>query len=136
MWLLDKLYGIDAEEQRAAELTAANEALSARKRAEGKVTEEVYQAQLENYRRFGADGLGGDAEFSDDIEAEFDAGLKEGAANVTSVLETPFKIVGTGVGAVLKSFPWWLWAGGLVAAAWLAWPFLAPLLGARLKRGR
>lgn len=56
------------------------------------------------------------------INDAFDSGLKEGAGNVTGAFSGVFDIFGQGIGAVLKSIPWWVW--GAVALYFL-WPFIA-----------
>ena len=126
-WLDRILYGVDLdmEQQRQNDTDAALAALNEKKRAQyGDQWFEDASAQLE----------AGRMNVRYEVNQAFDEGLQEGADNVTAVVSKPFEIAGTAAGSVLKAFPWWLWIGGLIAAAWFLWPVLGPALGARVRR--
>jgi hypothetical protein len=114
-WFLDKLYGIDEEEKRAAELDAANRDLLAKKHDAGKITDAIYKESLKNYDKGGLDGLGGDGEFSDDIDQAFLDGLDEGAANERGIFSST---INTLIGTPLKLIPWQVWIAAGLYVGW------------------
>lgn len=114
-WLLDKWFGVDDEEKRAAELDAKLAALNRQKLEEGKVSQDLFDTWEANRIKAGADGLGGDAEFSDDIDQAFMEGMDEGADNIRGLATDTINTV---VGTPLKIIPWQIW---LAAGLYLAW---------------
>jgi len=126
-WIQRTLYGVDLDEEQAkqdqvkAQLAAENEK---DREKFGDAWFEEAQANLDKSR------INVEAE----VDQAFDEGLQEGAANVSAVIRKPFEIVGTGIGAVLKGVPWWVWGIGLAVAGFYLWPVLGPMLGARRRR--
>ena len=96
-WILDKIYGIDEEEQRARELDAALAAENKRDLDAGVYTDATFKEAEANRIKSGGDGAGGDFEFSDDIEGAFVEGWNEGVDNVSgsigSILALPFRLI-------------------------------------------
>jgi hypothetical protein len=126
-FLPDWLTGFDRENFEAGQRAdAANAAITRNLYEQGKIDAATLQEAENHY-------ASGNIDPDYEIEAAFDEGLQEGAANVTAVISKPFEIAGTAVGSVLKALPWWLWIAGLAFLAFYLWPVLGPLLGARLK---
>ena len=101
--------------KRAADLDAQDRALLEKKRSEGKISEAIYKESLRNRERSGLDGLGGDGEFSDDIDQAFLDGLDEGADNQRGIFTGT---INTLIGTPLKLIPWQVWLAAALFGAW------------------
>ena len=141
-WLgLDKFplgYSLDEEANRSAELDAQINAANQQLEAQGYVAPGYAAAAAQDIAAGNATtGAGNPVEA---VNADFQAGLKEGFNNV---LDAPGKVVGAVSDAggqlgwgILKNIPWWLWiVGGLALFVYLGGlPLLAGLARGKIAK--
>ena len=120
-WLgLDKVllgYSLDEEQQRSNQLDQQINAANQQLEAQGYVPTGYAAAAQADIAAGNATTGAGDVVTA--VDADFQAGLKEG---VNNVLDAPGKVVGA-VGdatsqlgwGILKNIPWWVWIGGAIA---------------------
>jgi hypothetical protein len=110
MSILGKLFGADKLQAEGDALDAKLAALNARDYAPGgKLYTPSNWAAVQQNLTTGATG---------DVDAQivtaFNEGATDGANNVTGFLGGIFGFLGKGLGAILKSIPWWVWLGLVV----------------------
>jgi hypothetical protein len=108
-WILDKIYGIDAETTRGQALDSAMDAQNRSLVDQGIWSQADYDRYLNNSAAQRANTYSGQE------QAAFNEGLAEGYDNVTGGIKAAINFPGK---FLWDSIPWWVWLGGLVAVLW------------------
>ena len=121
MSLLDWIYGTDALQKQSDTLTKQTMALNQSRVDSGVYDPSYMTIYNQHLTQNTPDTLGSDAvSVHDQITSEFNAGLAQGANNVSSGISGFFNAIVAPIKAVLKGLPWWIWVAGLlVLFLWL-----------------